>query len=149
MVPMEVSSRSMRPPITMDCFGYGADHSATLLSELATAASGSYYFVENDSSVGTAFGDALGGVLSVLAQNVVLNIKVAPEGAPLGAEIVSVLHKGALERENGAYSVVTVGDLFAEETRDVLFEVKLANPSTVSLAPVPHVIVSMAYTVQP
>jgi hypothetical protein len=145
MVPMEVSSKSMRPPITMNCFGYGADHNETLLSELATAASGSYYFVENDSSVGTAFGDALGGVLSVVAQNVVLNIKVAPEGAPLGAEIVSVLHKGALKRENGAYSV-TVGDFFAEETRDVLFEVKLTNHSTVSLVPIPHAIVSMAYT---
>jgi hypothetical protein len=135
----------MLSPITMNCFGYGADHNSTLLSELATAASGSYYFVENDSSVGTAFGDALGGVLSVVAQNVVLNVKVAPEGATLGAEIVSALYKGALKRENGAYSV-TVGDFFAEETRDVLFEVKLANPSTVYLALVPHVIVSMAYT---
>mmetsp|Transcript_23947 Transcript_23947/g.44025 ORF Transcript_23947/g.44025 Transcript_23947/m.44025 type:complete len:531 (+) Transcript_23947:131-1723(+) len=144
-VPMEVSPKSMRHPITMNCFGYGSDHNGTLLSELATAASGSYYFVENDSSVGTAFGDALGGVLSVVGQNVVVNIKVAPEGAPLGAEIVSVLHKGALMRENGAYSV-TVGDFFAEETRDVLFEVKLASPTTVSLAPVPHAIVSMAYT---
>ena len=63
------------PPVTLHTFGYGKDHNAKLLGELAaTTRDGSYYFVNNEQDVSTAFGDALGGVLSVVAQNVMLTI---------------------------------------------------------------------------
>lgn len=136
---------SSPPPITMNCFGYGADHCADLLSELSAAASGSYYFVENDTGVATAFGDALGGIFSVVAQNVVLNLTPCPGGA----EIVDVMHSNTVKRENGTFSV-SVGDFFAEETRDVVFKVKLSTvgggSDAIASSPVPHVTVSMAYT---
>ena len=63
------------PPVTLHTFGYGKDHNAKLLGELAAITrDGSYYFVNNEQDVSTAFGDALGGVLSVVAQNVILTI---------------------------------------------------------------------------
>jgi len=160
-VPMEITTTSTPsqlplPPVTMHCFGYGSDHDGNLLSQLAGTAGGSYYFVETDTSVATAFGDALGGIFSVVAQNVVLTLQAAA-AAPgrnsispwMAAEIVRVLHKDAMLRDNGMYTV-NLGDFIAEEVRDVLVEVKLAQPTN-SLAlndhrPVPHLVASVAYT---
>jgi Mg-chelatase subunit ChlD len=133
------------PPISMHCFGYGTNHNAPLLREIASAASGSYYFVENDINVGSAFGDCLGGILSVVAQNAVVTIKPCAEASALGMEIVKVHHDHSIERENGSHTV-TVGDFYAEESRDVIVTVKLATPKTPSPTGIPHLSVSLAYT---
>jgi Mg-chelatase subunit ChlD len=133
------------PPISMHCFGYGTNHNAELLREIASAASGSYYFVENDTNVGSAFGDCVGGVLSVVAQNAVVTIKPCAEASALGMKIVKVHHDQSIERENGSYTV-TVGDFYAEESRDVLVTVKLAKPESPSSTPIPHLSVSLSYT---
>ena len=136
-------------PISMFCFGYGSDHNADMLRDISDATeSGSYYHVEQDSDVGSAFGDAMGGILSVVAQSAVLTIRV-PEEAH-GVEIKEVHHERVIKRENGAYTV-NVGDFYAEESRDVLIEVTLAPAHPVdsqakSDTPLPHLSVSLDYT---
>eukprot|EP00521_Asterionellopsis_glacialis_P008482 CAMPEP_0195280982 /NCGR_PEP_ID=MMETSP0707-20130614/471_1 /TAXON_ID=33640 /ORGANISM="Asterionellopsis glacialis, Strain CCMP134" /LENGTH=502 /DNA_ID=CAMNT_0040339817 /DNA_START=49 /DNA_END=1557 /DNA_ORIENTATION=+ len=112
------------PPVTMHCFGYGEDHDDSMLQSLSEATQGgTYYFLDDDSNVASAFGDALGGILSVVAQNATLHIKPAP-----GCTIVDVHHEHKLEQKNGTYTV-TLGDFYAEEKRDVLFEVTLSPPN--------------------
>ncbi len=151
-IPTEITTSTQSlPPVTMHCFGYGSDHDGKLLSKLAETAGGSYYFVQNDTSVATAFGDALGGIFSVVAQNVVLTLQAARSSSNFWTvvEVVNVLHKAALLRDNGAYTV-NLGDFIAEEVRDVLVEIKLAQPTS-SFAPndhgpVPHLVASVAYT---
>jgi hypothetical protein len=128
-------------PISMFCFGYGSDHNAALLRDISDATqSGSYYHVKDDSDVGSAFGDAMGGLLSVLAQSAVLRIQAAS-----GVTINKVYHKRVQQRENGVYTV-NVGDFFAEEERDVLVEVSLAQNASGDATPIPHLSVSLAYT---
>mmetsp|Transcript_42093 Transcript_42093/g.49180 ORF Transcript_42093/g.49180 Transcript_42093/m.49180 type:complete len:498 (+) Transcript_42093:49-1542(+) len=130
-------------PITMHTFGYGSDHNANLLQQISEAThGGSYYFVESDSAVGSAFGDALGGVLSVVAQNVVITIKSCENN-----QISKVFHDRSILREDGSYTV-DMGDFYSEETRDCLFEFCLIIPSEggVSNNPMPHAYISMAYT---
>jgi hypothetical protein len=88
----------------------------------------------------------MGGILSVVAQSAVVNIKVPREAADFGVEIIEVYHPQSLKRDNGTYSV-TVGDFYAEESRDVLFEVKLATPREgADGSPIAHAIVSLSYT---
>lgn len=134
------------PPITIHCFGYGTDHDEKLLTDVSEATTGgSYYFVESDSNVATAFGDALGGILSVVAQNAVVNISVPPFlAAKLGVEIVAVHHERKIKRDDGSYTV-TLGDFYAEESRDVLFDVKLATPEEGDNTPIPHAQVFLSY----
>jgi len=128
-------------PISMFCFGYGSDHNAALLRDISDATqSGSYYHVKDDSDVGSAFGDAMGGLLSVLAQSAVLTFQAAS-----GVTIKEVHHKRVQKRENGVYTV-NVGDFFAEEERDVLVEVSLAQNASGDAKPIPHLSVSLAYT---
>lgn len=130
-----------RPPVTIHTFGYGPDHDVELLSEISHTHGGSYYFVSDESSVGSAFGDALGGILSVVAQNIVLTISV-PEN--VGGELVSVCHRKQ-ERLDRNLVKVPLGDLYAEESRNVIFEVAL-GPNSREQAAVPYASVSLAYS---
>lgn len=132
-------------PITLHCFGYGSSHNSALLQGMSNVVpGGTYYFVENDANVTSAFADALGGIMSVVAQNVVVTISVPEESKECGVEIVQVHHENQVKRENGSYTIV-VGDFYAEESRDVLFEVKLAQ-SDGNPQPIPHAHVSVSYT---
>jgi len=113
-----------------------------LLADLAKAGGGGYYFVEIDSNVSGAFGDALGGIMSVVAQNVTANIKVHHTAEAMGAKILQVRYDQSMRRENGSYTV-NVGDLYAEEARDVLVEVEL--PTQAANESIPQLAVSLSY----
>eukprot|EP00287_Rhodomonas_sp_CCMP768_P009749 CAMPEP_0196718132 /NCGR_PEP_ID=MMETSP1091-20130531/1410_1 /TAXON_ID=302021 /ORGANISM="Rhodomonas sp., Strain CCMP768" /LENGTH=595 /DNA_ID=CAMNT_0042058723 /DNA_START=18 /DNA_END=1805 /DNA_ORIENTATION=+ len=111
---------STTPPPRVCTFGFGEDHSAELLGELAKAGAGTYYFIDKEEGIATAFADALGGLLSVAAQNVTLEFQPA-EGVQTGA-----VHTPFATTRTGAGAVtVAVGDLFSEEGKDVLFDVEL------------------------
>lgn len=134
-------------PIGLHTFGYGADHNESLLQDMANVTEGgTYCFVEDDKSVAGAFGDALGGIVSVVAQNTVVRLHVPPEAVALGVKIDKVHHDQAILRENGSYTV-TVGDFYAEETRDLVLTVELAVPSGgASNDPIPHIVAQLSYT---
>lgn len=115
--------------VSVYTFGYGADHNAELLQRIAGAAGdgrGGYYFVESAEAVVGCFADCLGGLLSVVAQNVKLEIEALP-----GATIERVRRDGAtpVEGSGGRVWQCDLGDLFAEETRDILVDVR-ASPTT-------------------
>jgi hypothetical protein len=108
------------PRVRVYTFGYGSDHSPDLLQRIAAAGSGTYYFIKNEESIPTAFADALGGLLSVAAQNVSVEFEPAP-----GVNI-SEVHTSyrTTEGPNGSRTI-SVGDLFSEESKDILFDVEL------------------------
>ena len=145
--PPQDESNKYSPPISIHCFGYGSTHDSNMLQKISEATpGGSYYFVENHSDVLTAFGDALGGVFSVVAQNVVLTITVPEESRDLGVKIINVHHKNKIQRTDKSYAV-TLGDFYAEESRDILVEVTLANPFITDVDYwITHAIVSLSYT---
>jgi Mg-chelatase subunit ChlD len=122
-------------PISMFCFGYGSDHNSGMLRDISdTTASGSYCFVEHDINVGTAFGSAIGGLLSVVTQSTVLTVRVH------GAKVKEIYHDRVVKRDDGSFTV-DVGDFYAEESRDVLVEIELLKNNPMS----PIVEMSLAY----
>lgn len=58
------------PALGLSIIAYGTDHNADLLKGFATEAHGSYSIVDGLEGAATALGDALGGALSCVAQNV-------------------------------------------------------------------------------
>jgi len=132
--------------ISIHCFGYGSDHDREMLSDISQVnEGGTYYFISDDSDVSSAFGDALGGILTVVAQNVTITIRNPPgiEGESPGSSIVHVHHDKGRICEDGSFTV-ELGDFYAEESRDVVFDVKLHQKFT-NKELVPHVAVSMSY----
>jgi len=129
--------------VAIHCFGYGSDHDREMLRGISQATEGgSYYFVEKDADVSAAFGDALGGILSVVAQNTVLHLEVDSESRNHGVRIINVLNDKIVKQEDGSFKI-DVADFYAEESRDILFTVSLADAS--SSTPLPHVSGALAY----
>lgn len=51
-------------------FGFGASHSAELLQAIGEAQHGTYYSVSSPADIPAAYGDALGGLLAVVAKGI-------------------------------------------------------------------------------
>lgn len=109
---------------TLSTFGFGADHSADLLRSLAKAGGGEYSYIEGEESIGEAFGTVLGGLLSTTHQNVRLSLELSP-----GVALSRAKTARAVESSHGSEGVtvlgVDLGDLFAEERRDILLALSL------------------------
>ncbi|KAK1300321.1 hypothetical protein QJS10_CPB13g00310 [Acorus calamus] len=79
-----------------------------------------------------AFARCVGGLLSVVAQDVRLQIGFAP-GLPAAGEITAIYSCGgrpALVGAGGASSSVRIGDLYAEEERELLVEMRVLKSSS-------------------
>ena len=140
-----LGSSNRNRPISIHCFGYGADHDEEMLRDISQATEGgTYCFVEQDSDVSSAFGNALGGIMSVVAQNVSVSINIANEAKEHGITINHVKHNKAVKQSDGSY-LVKIGDFYAEESRDILFETTLCSQWKETNTALPHVMVSVSY----
>lgn len=109
------------PPIKVHTFGFGSDTDASMLGAIAEAGNGSYYYISTPDDIPAAFADALGGLLSVAAQNVVLRLSPAN-----GARITAV-RCGFDTAADGADWIVRLPDLYAEEVKDLVVAVELPS----------------------
>ncbi|GMI28655.1 hypothetical protein TrCOL_g11758 [Triparma columacea] len=117
--------------ISINTFGYGSDHNADLLKGIseATKNQGSYYFVESEDNVSSAFGDCLGGLMSVAAQNIKLTIMVdkSDEEGKLSFDIA---HPSAQGGGDDRTKTLMLGDVFAEEVKDFIVNVTYSTSVT-------------------
>jgi len=115
------ASAKLGGPISIFTFGFGADHNEDCLRSLATnsGASGLYYYVASSEDIPNAFADCLGGLTSVVAQNATLSLSALGDGA----SISRVLDNQTYKRD--ADGSLVLGDLFAEDEKDVLVELSL------------------------
>jgi len=111
---------------SLSTFGFGKDHNADLLECLAKEGCGSYCYIESEDQIGQAFGEALGGLLSTTHQNVRLTLTLAP-----GIHVKNVCTDFSVNKKQSddgsapAAVNVEIGDLFAAERRDILFELEI------------------------
>ncbi|CAE7893614.1 YAF9 [Symbiodinium sp. KB8] len=104
---------------TISTFGFGVGHNAEMLRRLADTADGTYSHVETEDQIAEAFGEALGGLLSTTHQNVSLSLELAP-----GVGFLRAFTCFPVEPQDGRITV-ELGDLFAEERRDILVALSL------------------------
>ena len=128
--------------ISLFTYGYGADHNVNALQKLSQASDGgSYYFVDKEDNISSAIGDCLGGIMSVVAQNIVLEAKAVDSG-------VSITNCYEESREvniskDGTYTI-KFGDLYAGERRDTIFAIDV-DPARGPAAHVPLVRFKIKY----
>lgn len=108
---------------TLSAFGYGADADQELLADLARAGKGNYAFISSPEKALTAFAKELGGLLSMYAQDIVVD--VAPHGKHVITEVISDVDS----EKSGDKVIVKIPEILSEETRNVVFQVKLAEQS--------------------
>jgi len=106
-----------RSPPAIFTFGFGKDASVDVLTEIASSTGGNYYSILSTEAVPLAFSDALGGLLSVAAQNIQVYVKVE------GATGLTPLTKLAFEQPTSTSAMLKLKDMYSGEHRDVLFRV--------------------------
>ena len=106
--------------IGVHTFGFGSDHDPELLGKIAEGCGGTYHYIESQEQVPVVFGEALGGLLSMSCQNVEVTI------TPVAGSRLKRLKTNFKQEELPGGSIrVMVGDLFADERKDLVLEVEL------------------------
>jgi len=108
------------PGYSLYTFGCGAQHNDSLLRGLSEVTDGAYYFIDSADAIPASFGDCLGGLMSVVAQNITLTL-TCQDGAVF--ERVQSSRPVAMQAGNTVCEV-TLGDLQSEEERDVLVSMR-------------------------
>jgi len=118
---VDMMKGSLEPGVSVFTFGYGSDHNVDMLREISEVGGGVYYFVQSVDGVSLAFADCLGGLLSVVAQNIQLEIF-----GMNGCKIESIkTRKTSKAIVPNKHYEIEMGDLYGEEARDVLIEVSM------------------------
>ena len=108
--------------VSISTTGYGSDHNADLLMQVAREGGGAYNVVSNLEDVASTFGDILGGLVSVSAQRVQVKFPAAYN--------VKTSYPTLVNGEG--VTVVNVGDVYAETEITILFQVS-GSPEAVEV----------------
>lgn len=106
------SIQSQANGIAVTSVAYGAEHNSELLTQIAKTGGGAYNVVNTLEDVATVFGDILGGLVSVSAQAVQIEL-------PSEAELISSYRKTG--------NTVYIGDIYADSEITVLFSMNPSN----------------------
>ncbi|XVE51724.1 hypothetical protein DITRI_Ditri02bG0063900 [Diplodiscus trichospermus] len=107
-------------------FGFGSEHDSNAMHAISDVSGGTYSFIESIDILQDAFARCIGGLLSVVAQDVRLII----ESISPGVQIVSI-PSGRYKSEifnQGEKAIIDVGSLYADEEKEFL--VYLSIPAT-------------------
>jgi len=100
-----------------------------MLKSLSENGKGLYYFIENAYAIPKAFTDCLGGLISVVAQNIKLRFE--PLSGTLIKRVLSKFTKQEETTETGeTVYTINLGDLYSEEERNIICELQLPQIQT-------------------
>lgn len=120
-VPL-LAQRAANANCAVYTFGFGKDHDAALLCEIAEQAQTPFTYVEDTEKIPEAFAGAVGGLSSVMAQKVDLTLKCR---VPL--KTVHTVFPVSHNPNSPFEATIKIPDMFASERRDILVE--LAVPA--------------------
>lgn len=101
---------------TTHTFGYGSDHDADLMNFIAQTKDGDFHFVENDEVIPECFSDCLGGLISIVADEIHVSLEIEETVIPV--EISKVF--------TDSQSVhFRMPQLFSGDTKDTVFMLKV------------------------
>lgn len=117
-------STSLGLPCTLNTFGFGQDHDPNLLKSISEKGDGIYYYIENTEEIPKAFSNCLGGLVSVVGQNVKLTF------TPLnGVSISRILTTYKTNDLAHGVKELILGDIQSEEKRNIVLILSLPSLS--------------------
>ncbi|CAD5196932.1 unnamed protein product [Musa acuminata subsp. malaccensis] len=109
--------------IPVHTFGFGVDHDSAAMHTIATVSGGTFSFIESEVLIQNAFAQCIGGLLSVVVQEMWLDVECMHPGVRL-APIKSGSYRNQLSSD-ARTGFIYVGDLYADEERDFLVSVNV------------------------
>ena len=114
----QLGSSLSKEGIAVSTMGLGLDYNEDLMATLARRSDGNHMFIENADELAEVFRHEFDDVLSVVAQEVSISIKVAGKIRP-----VRVLNTDA--EINGRQVIVQLNQLYSQQEKYVLLEVEV------------------------
>lgn len=113
--------------IALSTFGLGADYNEDLLTALAESGRANYYFIDNPDKIPNIFASELKGLLSVVAQNALVEITM-----PNTVELVKVY--GYPYEVKGDKVQVRLNDIFSKDEKGMLLKFKTRSTAKEAIA---------------
>ncbi|XP_062016214.1 E3 ubiquitin-protein ligase WAV3-like [Rosa rugosa] len=117
-LPDSIRSSDMQQETPVHTFGFGYDHDPNIMHAISDVSGGTFSFIESVEMIQDSFALCIGGLLSVVAQEVRLTVRSASPGVKILA-IPSGRHVNEISTE-GQQGVVHVGNMYAEEEKQFL-----------------------------
>ncbi|MED6158034.1 hypothetical protein PIB30_028962 [Stylosanthes scabra] len=109
--------------IPVHAFGFGSDHDSTSMHSISEISGGTFSFIEAEDVIQDAFAQCIGGLLSVVVQE--LQVQVACLHPLLQLNSVKAGSYQTSLTANARMASISVGDLYADEERDFLVTVNV------------------------
>jgi Ca-activated chloride channel family protein len=113
-----IARRYRNKSISLTTMGVGLDYNENLMLGLAEAGGGNYYFIESPKQLASIFEKELHGLSAVVAQNARIELSLGS-----GVRINDVIGC-EWNTENNTW-IIPLGDLYANEQRDLTIELQL------------------------
>ncbi|XP_040363116.1 E3 ubiquitin-protein ligase WAV3 isoform X1 [Rosa chinensis] len=117
-LPASIRSSDMQHEIPVHTFGFGNDHDAKIMHAISEESRGTFSYIESVGMIQDAFALCIGGLLSVVAQELRLTVRSASHGA----KIVSIPSGRYVSQisDDGSQGLVDIGNMYAEEVKQFL-----------------------------
>lgn len=115
--------------LPVHAFGFGGDHDAAAMHSIAQGSGGTFSFIETESVIQDAFAQCIGGLLSVVVQELEVRVEcVDPKLKFCSIKAGSYTTFITPDLRQGR---ISLGDLYAEEERDFLVTVDIPMDSSI------------------
>uniref|UniRef100_A0A2N9FX00 Anaphase-promoting complex subunit 11 n=1 Tax=Fagus sylvatica TaxID=28930 RepID=A0A2N9FX00_FAGSY len=124
LVPISIcrnNGEGLRIPV--HAFGFGADHDAASMHSISEISGGTFSFIEAEGVIQDAFAQCIGGLLSVVVQELQVGVQCAHPSLQLNSIKAGSYRTGTLSDRRMGF--IDVGDLYAEEERDFLVTINI------------------------
>ncbi|KAF8412757.1 hypothetical protein HHK36_000727 [Tetracentron sinense] len=119
----KAEEEARQPPTPVHTFGFGSDHDATAMHAISDASGGTFSFIQSSGIIQDAFARCIGGLLSVVAQEIRLTVRSMSPGVSIGL-IPSGKYLSEIS-DQGRRGVIDVGELYADEEKDFLVNISI------------------------
>ncbi|XP_059659472.1 E3 ubiquitin-protein ligase WAV3-like isoform X2 [Cornus florida] len=109
--------------IPVHAFGFGADHDAASMHSISETSGGTFSFIEAENVIQDAFAQCIGGLLSVVVQEMQVKVECVHPKLQLGSIKAGSYKTSVLS--DARMGFIHVGDLYAEEERDFLVTIDI------------------------
>ncbi|KAL6206338.1 hypothetical protein ACLB2K_023586 [Fragaria x ananassa] len=126
-LPASIRSSDMQHEIHVHTFGFGNDHDANIMHAISDESGGTFSYIESVGMIQDAFALCIGGLLSVVAQELRLTVRSASSGVKI-VSIPSGRHVSQIS-DDGLQGVVNIGNMYAEEVKQFLVHLLVPQSS--------------------
>lgn len=129
LLPSSISPRNQgseaggTETIPVHAFGFGSDHDPITMHGISDASGGTFSFIESIEMVQDAFASCIGGLMSVVTQELRLRLRSASHGVEIKS-IPSGRYRSEISNQ-GSEGLINVGDLYADEEKEFLINLSI------------------------